>query len=269
MKASDIRLAVPREDFVPDVIWVRRDDGWAVPLSRKDDPEEWNRLVAGDDQPVITQVDDGATDKGTWPTSSGSSPEIMAIMIDALDVRPGMRVLEIGTGTGYNAAVLAWLLGTPNVTTVEIDATVAEHARDALRAAGYPVRVVTADGLKGHPENAPYDRIIVTAAVTHVPYAWVEQTKPGGMILAPWAPTFHPDWPLCRLTVQADATAEGRFIGPSSFMPMRGQRFPQSVMHEAEEEWTRLGEPAFGRFGVTVTPTGQQIWLDSKENVIK
>ena len=88
MTPEDIRRAVPREAFVPDTIWIRRYDGWAVPITHQDHPQEWERLVGADEEPVITQVDDGASDKGTWPTSSGSSPEVMAVMINALDVHP-------------------------------------------------------------------------------------------------------------------------------------------------------------------------------------
>ncbi|RAY16683.1 protein-L-isoaspartate(D-aspartate) O-methyltransferase [Actinomadura craniellae] len=268
MKPADIRRAVPREAFVPDTIWVRRADGWAVPLSRRDAPREWERIVAADDEPVITQVDDGATGKGTWPTSSGSSPEVMAIMLDALQVRPGLRVLEIGTGTGYNAAVLATIAGPRNVTTLEIDATIAEQARTALDRAGHPVHLVVADATHGYPPHAPYDRIIVTAAAHHIPYAWIRQTEPGGLIVVPWAPTFHPDWPLCRLTVHPDGTATGRFIGPSSFMPLRGQRLPQSVIHDTEQRWADAGEPDCTRYGITVTAQEQQIWLDTPDTVI-
>src|SRR5437868_12588843 len=117
----------------------------------------------------------------------------MARMIDALALAPGMRILEVGTGTGYNAAVLAFVLGVEQVTSIEIDPEVAEQARTALHKAGYPVEVITGDGEDGYPPGAPYDRIMGTAAAHTVPYAWVEQTRPGGMILVPWAPTVHPD----------------------------------------------------------------------------
>lgn len=259
--------AVPRELFIPDTIWIRREDGWAVPLRRADDPERWRQACLSD-EPVITQVDDGAEDKGVWPTSSSSAPHVMATMIDALDLDEGMRVLEIGAGTGYNAAILAHIAGAENVTTVEIDATLADHARHALRRAGYPVEVVTGDGIHGYPDNAPYDRIIVTAAVHEVPYAWIEQTRPGGLILVPWAPTFHPDGPLAALTVRADGTAEGRFGSPAWFMPLRGQRRSQRVLQQARERWVAAGKPDATRFGVTVTPDGQRIWLDSPDNPV-
>src|SRR5918999_4152091 len=160
-----------------------------------------------------------ATGRGVEATSSSSAPFIMARLIDALELQPGMRVLEIGTGTGYNAAVLARLLGAEHVISVEIDSVAANGARHALQRAGYPVRVVTGDGEDGYPPGAPYDRIIVTASVHTVPMTWVEQTRPGGMILVPWAPTFHPDWPLCRLTVRADGSAAGRCMGPAPLIP--------------------------------------------------
>ncbi len=184
MNVDELLRRVPREAFVPDVIWVRRDDGSAVPLRRADDPDRWLALVRSDDS-IITQVDDGATERGVWPTSSASAPHIVATMLEALDVEPGMKVLEIGTGTSYNAALLAELVGPQNVTSVEIDPGLAEQARAALARAGCHVQVVTGDGTHGHAANAPYDRVIATAAACRLPYAWVRQTRPGGRILAP------------------------------------------------------------------------------------
>jgi protein-L-isoaspartate(D-aspartate) O-methyltransferase len=94
-----------------------------------------------------------------------------------------MRVLEIGTGTGYNAALLAHRLGSAAVTSVEIDPDLAEQARRALTTSGYLLGVTTADGARGYPPHAPYDRIMSTAAVHQVPYPWIAQTRPGGKIL--------------------------------------------------------------------------------------
>ncbi|WP_231328983.1 rRNA adenine N-6-methyltransferase family protein [Actinomadura graeca] len=134
---------------MPDTVWVRRPDGWAVPVRRGEDPDAWEKECRSEES-VITQVDDGqAAGKGVWPTSSSSAPRIMAVMLDALDLRPGLRVLEIGTGTGYNAAVLAHIIGADNVTTVEIDRDLGERARGVLRGAGYPVEVVIGDGRVG------------------------------------------------------------------------------------------------------------------------
>lgn len=268
MSASDVLGRVRRDLFIPETIWVPVEGtGWFRPLHREDDPDGWRQEVESE-RSVIIQVDDGAAERGKWPTSSSSAPHIMAKMLDALELRPGLRVLEIGGGSGYNAALLAELVGAENVTTVEIDASLAEHARRALSRAGYPVTVITADGTLGHPLGAPYDRVVATAAVREVPYAWVEQTRTGGMILAPWVASFHPDEPLAALEVKPDGTAEGRFGSPAWFMPIRSQRLPQQAIRETEERWAAAGKPKASRYGVTVTPKGQHIWLDSPENPV-
>ncbi|WP_131739341.1 methyltransferase domain-containing protein [Actinomadura roseirufa] len=267
MNPAEALRRVPRENFIPDLIWVRRDDGWAVPLRRADDPERWLEMVRDGDS-ITTQVDDGATEKGTWPTSSASALHIVTTMLETLKVEPGVKVLEIGAGTGYNAALLAELAGPSNVTTIEIDPDVAEQARAALARSGYGVKVVTGDGTHGHADGAPYDRVIATAAVYELPYTWVEQTRPGGFILAPWGPTVHPDEPLALLRVSEGGTAEGRFTCPGWFMPMRGQRVAQQVRHETRETWEKQGKPALSRFGITVTNHGTRIWLDSPDNPI-
>jgi protein-L-isoaspartate(D-aspartate) O-methyltransferase len=196
--------AVPREAFVPDLVWVRGDDGWAVPLRRQDDPDAWLALVHSDDA-VTTQIDDGATDKGVWPTSSCSAPHVVREMLELLDLERGHRVLEVGTGTGWNAALMAQIVGAEKVTTIEIDPAIAEQAQENLDAVGCSIRVITGDGVAGYPDNAPYDRVIVTAAVAELPYAWVQQTRPRGLLLVPWAPTFHPDSPFAHVKVRAMA----------------------------------------------------------------
>ncbi len=259
--------AMPREAFVPDLVWVRRDSAWAVPLRRQDDPDGWHALVQSDDA-ITTQMDDGAADKGLWPTSSCSAPRVVRQMLELLDLEPGHRVLEIGTGTGWNAALMAQIAGPENVTTIEIDPVVAEQARANLAGVGCPVQVITGDGEAGSPTGGPFDRLIATAAAAELPHAWVRQTRPGGLLLVPWAPTFHPDGPIARLAVDDQSRAEGRFVAPSWFMPLRGQRISQPVRNAYRERWASAGKPAIDRFGITVTPEGQTIWLDSPENPI-
>jgi protein-L-isoaspartate O-methyltransferase len=158
-------------------------------------------------------------------------------MLGALDVEPGMRVLEIGTGTGYNAALLAHRLGAQNITSAEIDAGLAEHARRALSATGYPVTVITGDGALGYPPGAPYDRIISTAAVREVPYPWVARTRPGATILTPWGTPYH-NGALVSFTVNTDGTAQGRIVGRLAFMRLRDQRFRATIDGEHCDETT-------------------------------
>jgi protein-L-isoaspartate(D-aspartate) O-methyltransferase len=219
---------VNRADFIPDVVWTRRDDGWAVPINRTQDPERWQDLVSSNDG-VITQVDDGHLQegKGVVPTSSSSALDTMAHMLELLDAHAGMNVLEVGAGTGYNAALIAQQVAPGRVTTVEIDEEVAEHARGALGRTGLPVTVIAGDGTFGHPGGAPYDRVMCTASAFRVPYAWVEQCRPGGKIVLPLVGTFRRGVFL-RLTVNDDGTASGRFHGAASFMRLRNQRDPVS-----------------------------------------
>lgn len=223
--------AVPRHEFIPNTVWIKNSKRGPtlVPLRQDEDPERWLRLAysTGYDDYVVTQVDDGQPDEpgqgGSMPTSSASSPVIVAVMLAALDAQPGHRVLEIGTGTGYNAALLAHRLGAEQVTTVEIDSDVAARACGALSETGYgAVCTVTGDGALGYPPRAPYDRIIATAAVQHIPYPWVAQTRPGGRVVFPWACSYT--GALVALTVSGDGNACGGIVGESSFMWLRAQR---------------------------------------------
>ncbi|MGH3795502.1 MAG: methyltransferase domain-containing protein [Pseudonocardiaceae bacterium] len=231
--------AVPRHRFIPDTIWVD-DRAGLVPLRRAADPLEWMRHAYGP-AAVVTQVDDGHPAgpgrRGRCITGSASQPDVVARMLAALDARPGMRILEIGTGTGYNAALLAHRLGIQNVTSIEIDPGLAEHARRSLTTTGYPVTVITSDGAAGHPPRAPYDRIISTAAVQHVPYPWVAQTRPGGTILTPWHTAYH-DGALASFTVHDDGTAEGRIVGDAALIFGRDQGIFATIDDEERDETT-------------------------------
>jgi protein-L-isoaspartate(D-aspartate) O-methyltransferase len=219
---------VPRHEFIPDTVWIKNPRHWPtlLPVHRDDDPARWLQLTYGDDA-VITQVDDGHPEgpglAGAMQTSSASAPDIVAVMLAALDAQPGHRALEIGTGTGYNAALLAHRLGAEQITTVEIDPDVAARARRALAETGYgEIYTVTGDGALGYPLNAPYHRIIATAAVRHIPYPWVEQTRADGRILLPWANSYT--GALVALTVDERGNARGGIVGESSFMWLRAQR---------------------------------------------
>ena len=156
----------------------------------------------------------------------------MAHMISVLRLEPGMRVLEVGTGTGWNAACLA-ALGA-DVVSVEINAPVAEQARGNLRKAGYgnEVTVVTGNGENGAPEYAPFDCVLATAAIHTVPYTWVEQCKDGGLVVTPYTGEGH-RWALLALSVSG-GIAKGGVEGTASFMPLRGQGLSQMDQNAIE-----------------------------------
>lgn len=116
--------------------------------------------------------------------SSTSMPSLMTRMLETLDIRAGHQVLEIGAGTGYNAALLSHYLGSDNVYGVDIDAGLIKLARERLAHIGYHPTLVAADGAHGLPEHAPYDRIIATCSVPAIPWPWVRQTREQGLILA-------------------------------------------------------------------------------------
>ncbi len=168
------------------------------------------------DEPIVTKRDaDGQ------PISSSSQPTIMAIMLDQLELRRGQKVLEIGAGTGFNAALLASIVGEHGrVTSVDLDADTVERARENLDAAGCPdVVVVTGDGALGHPQRAPYHRIIATVGVWDLAPAWREQLTPDGRLVVPL------DLHGVQRTVAfewADDHWVSRSARPCGFMRMRG-----------------------------------------------
>lgn len=224
---ADLLDQVPRSAFIPDTIWVDDPHGAGfVAVSRAGNPQAWLAAVSAD-APVITQINFGRQD-GTedehYPSSSSSQPSIVANMLDALDPRPGHSVLEIGTGTGWNAALLADRVGTTGrVTTVEIDPIVADAARHALAEAGFTPQVITGDGANGCAAMAPYDRIIATASVRElVPAAWLRQLCPGGRLVVPWG-TDYGNGALLTLDLD-DGTATGRFSGNLAFMRLRNHQ---------------------------------------------
>ncbi|MGW5118183.1 methyltransferase domain-containing protein [Streptomyces noursei] len=249
--------AVPRAAFLPDLMWPwDMRVGASVPVSRTDDPEAWY-AHADADCPIVTQWDDGdhtGTAPGAVSTSSASMPSVVFRMLRDLDVRPGHRVLEIGTGTGWNAALLAHRVGPENVVTVEVDGAVATAARAALGRFGSPVEVVHGDGFEGHPAGAPYDRVVATCGLRAVPYAWLAQCRPGGVIVVPWGTHFGNGDAVARLVVSDDGrSASGRFTGPVEFMKLRAQRLP-AVVHrdyvrgsvaDGDESATSVAEDAF------------------------
>ncbi|MFI8346197.1 methyltransferase domain-containing protein [Streptomyces sp. NPDC085596] len=223
---SSALLAAPRSDFLPEVFWAHdMDSGESTRVDRRTEPDVWEDYACAD-VAIVTQWDDGAgAGPGGVPTSSASMPSVVFRMLAALDVRPGNRVLEIGTGTGWNAGLLAARLGARNVTSVEIDPQVADTARERLNAARLLGTVLTRDGALGDPAGAPFHRVIATAGVRKLPPAWIEQTREGGLIVAPWGTHYSNADAVVRLEV-GGGRASGKFVGPAEFMKLRAQRLP-------------------------------------------
>ncbi|MGH4008640.1 MAG: methyltransferase domain-containing protein, partial [Pseudonocardiaceae bacterium] len=179
-------IAVPRHEFIPRY-YVQ--DQHARPLRwtthEPSDPEStqrWLELVYSPTT-LITDLADYA-DRGVQaPVSSSTKPDLMIRMLEVLDVADGMRVLEIGTGTGYNAALLTHRLGSAQVYSVDIDPNLVSQAGRRLARLGYTPTLVAADGIDGLPAYAPFDRIIATCALFAVPPAWIDQLRPGGLAL--------------------------------------------------------------------------------------
>ncbi|MFE7464576.1 methyltransferase domain-containing protein [Streptomyces sp. NPDC057499] len=278
---------VPRHLFVPyyfagDFVGDERGRLWC----EDPDPGRRTRWLRGAyaDTPLAIRIRDGEL------ISSSSQPSLMARMLEELDVRDGQRVLEIGTGSGYNAALLAHRLGDDAVTTIDLDPEITEAARRHLDAAGHHPAVVTGDGARGWPPRGPYDRIIATCTLPCVPWPWLEQCVPGARILAPFATG------LIVLHVREGPhgkCAEGRFLHTAAyFVPLRGLpartavrgprlagvprhigendlfRFLLALTGEALDPrealslWRRERRPGRERFGITLADGRQWAWLD-------
>ncbi len=148
-----------------------------------------------------------------------SQPYIVGFMTELLQVKPGHRVLEIGTGSGYQAAVLAELGA--DVYTIEIVEKLAETARTVLQRLGYEkVRVRGGDGYQGWPDAAPFDRIIITAAPPQVPQPLIDHLKPGGRLVVPEG---EDDQDLVLYTKNANGKLQRERVLPFRFVPMTGQ----------------------------------------------
>ncbi|MFD5322942.1 methyltransferase domain-containing protein [Streptomyces sp. NPDC127092] len=271
---------VPRHLFVPSY-YVPGPGGYERLWSGDPDPARRTRWLRGAyrDGTLATRVRDGEL------LSSASQPSLMARMLEALDVRDGHDVLEIGAGTGYHAALLCHRLGDDHVTTVDLDEEITESARTHLAAAGYRPAVITRDGARGCPEHAPYDRIVATCAMPSVPYAWLAQSRAGARILTPLSTG------LLLMAVHGPDHAEGRFLAtPAYFVALRGGGarpsrrrtggLPRRVYdderfeflaglagdalgtREALSLWQRERRPERERFGVTVSGGRQWAWLD-------
>nr|WSY54135.1 ATP-grasp peptide maturase system methyltransferase [Streptomyces sp. NBC_00886] len=229
--------AVPRHVFVPR--FYRESDApgvtrWEAVTEETVGREEWLRLVYTD-ATWMTQFDgrdiDWADPKlisNAAPTSSSTLPSLVVRMLEDLDVHEDMKVLEIGTGTGYSTALMCHRLGGDNVTSIETDEGVARLARAALADSGHTPHLLVGDGRVGHRGGAPYDRLIATCGFRNIPPAWLEQVVPGGVILTTlrgWMRSLG----LVKLTVSRDSASGWFSEDDPSFMIARQQDAPESL----------------------------------------
>lgn len=189
--------------------------------------------------------------------STSSQPSVMALMLEALGVQPGDRVLEVGTASGYGAALLAELVGEEGeVWTVELEEDLARRAERKLAQAGYNwVRVIAGDGLRSHVPPGYLDRLVVTAAVEFFPRAWVDQVRPGGVLVLPLAIPGVTSFLYRAEKVSGEGEVvaprkgaalpvlEGRFYGvPVAFVPLRREEVtsPKGDIRLQPPKWQEI-----------------------------
>ena len=181
--------------------------------------EEWLAAVYSDESLTTHHALVPGTDL-MWPTSSSTKPSLMAHMLHLLDVHTGDRVLEVGTGTGYNTALLCHRLGDRNVASIDIDPNLITTARARLADLGHHPILVCGDGAQGISEAAPFDRIIATCAVPAIPPPWIVQLREGGVIVTDLRGELASN--LVVLHKTGPTTVEGRFLPtPGHFMWLR------------------------------------------------
>lgn len=182
------------------------------------------------DEAIITKAHDGIN------LSSSSQPAMMALMLGQLAVEPGQRILEIGAGTGYNAALLHFLVGARGwVTTIDVDADIVEAARAALAVSGHAeVATILGDGGYGYAPDAPYDRIILTVGADDLLPAWVEQLRPDGILVLPL--NLGPEMYSIAFRKLPDGSLISESMTPCGFIRLRGA-FASAARTVAVGEW--------------------------------
>lgn len=270
----------PRHLLVPTAYQQQPDGTWA-----EIDTRGPGLPLAYSSTTLVTGIDaDGRA------VSSSTKPDLMVRMLEILAVHSGHTVLEIGTGTGYNAALLAHRLGDEHVFSVDVDAELVAATSRRLAAIGRRPNVAARDGIDGWPEHAPYDRIIATCSVPRVPWTWAQQLTPGGKVLVDLK--LGTEAGTLVLLHRHDDRLEGRFTGRwAAFMGMRHHndgtpvRLPKAEIghrrtttgptrlwdqvEHAYQRWQEFHQPGWERFGLTVTSEIQTVWLDEPHRIIQ
>jgi len=225
----------PRHRFIDRVYqYDQKSDSWRAIHSRRLGSRHLRLVYA--DRALITRLSPAQPSLPPVPISSSSQPSLMAQMLEDLHLRPGQRVLEIGAGTGYNAALMAQLVAPGQVWSIDVDREVLIDAAAHLRA--FPQRRIVlrhADGRSGLAETAPFERIVVTASTADIEPAWIEQLTTDGLLLAPLAVAPGLSYVVCGGV--AAGTFTGRLTRAAYFMPLRAEGEPGEVVGEGA--WPR------------------------------
>ena len=226
-----------RRDLLLETFWKFERDGTAFIPIKFDLSDPAALALIYSDEALITRL-------GPYghPSSSTSQPALMAQMLELLDLKLRLKVLEIGAGTGYNAALMAEIIGDSSlVTTIDIQPDVIEQTSRLLAEAGYGgIRVLMRDGFLGCPEHAPFDRIIGTVCCTDLSPHWVEQLAPQGKMLIPLQHGGPSNAPLTEIRQEQERWI-GRVAGWSGFMNIQGEMTMQHPW--ASVQWSPIVPP--------------------------
>jgi methyltransferase of ATP-grasp peptide maturase system len=254
----EVFAAVPRHEFVPS-FYEQREPGQWERVDGVDQRDRWLDAVYSNATLVTAVTDiDMASDIGPFgfAVSSSTVPGLMAQMLEDLDLDDRHTVLEIGTGTGYNAALLSERVGDQRVFSVDLRPDLVEAAAARLAGVGHHPTLATADGADGLALHAPYDRIIATCAVTRIPAAWIEQLRPGGIMLVDVRGAMSAG-NIAKLHRRDGDVVEGRlWTEYGGFMEMQhalavhpGRSYPSDVTDTTERTTTAGPEAVDGRDG--------------------
>jgi len=291
----DAFSATPRHLFTPQVILSTAEGYRQLSGDDSADRDQWLSVVYSDDS-LVTQHKPHAAGHTLpsgqplrVPTSSSTMPSLMARMLETLDVHDGMRVLEIGTGTGYNAALLAHIVGNPQlVFSVELDSSLAHSAQEKIDAVvGKGTTVHAGNGLDGYTPGSPYNRIIATGSYHKVPLPWLDQLKEGGVLVMNLGRDRATAMGILQLEkVGPKRKARGKFLSPAYFMQLRepGQvpgldarsQFSQNTrrpvaakfsISRAEFDPTLLMDMQFAFLVSCELPHSSLMWIPEQEDI--
>jgi protein-L-isoaspartate O-methyltransferase len=245
--------ATPRHRFVDRVFQSQARTGrWREIITRDPGPREIELVYS--DRALVTRLGRSEETREEVPISSSSQPSLMAQMLEDLYLTPGLRVLEIGAGTGYNAALMAHVVGPDRVTSIDVDRSVLSEAWDHLRA--FPERCITLRHTDGRTDNLGperVDRLAVTAATPDLEPTWLDKLTDGGMLSAPIV--LAPGLSFVLVGTVRHGVFEGRLRRGASFMPLRSEGEPG----ERNDQESMV--PTSGRR----LPAPWATWLDRKQ----